>query len=140
MSLGYLERFDKVRSSTDLYRLNGGRIVVEVLPQEELRTAGGLVMVDTHQSRSDVVMNKALLGIVVLIGQGYTDENGDDVPVDVQPGNVIMFNELAARYYSTFPGIKGYTKNSLALIHDSDVQMVFPTENSYREFSSLLGD
>lgn len=134
----YLERFNKIRSSSDLYRLNGGRVIVEVLPPEELKTQGGLIMVDTKQGKSDVVMNKAMLGIVVLTGVGYTDENGADVPIDVQAGNVIMFNELSARYFSSFPGIKGYTKNSLALIADSDIQMVFPSENAYKEYCVLM--
>lgn len=134
----YLNKFDKVRSSKDLFRLNGGRVIIQVMPQEELRTAGGLHLVDTSQAKSDVVMNKALLGVVVLIGEGYVDENGEDVPVDVKPGNVVMFNEVAARYYSSFPGIKGYLKNSLAMISDSDIQMVFPSLNAYSEFSSLV--
>ena len=73
-----------------------------------------------------------LLGIVLLTGPGYVDSDGNPVDLDVKvPGNIVMINELGLRYFSTFPGINDYTKNTLALTSKEIIQMIFPDMDAF---------
>ena len=63
------------------------RVLVKRIEQEE-KTASGLVIQDTAKE-------KPQQGEVVAVGDGKMLENGERVPVDVKPGDRILFGKYS---------------------------------------------
>ncbi len=62
----------------------GDHILVEVAVKEE-KTASGIFLPDT------VKKDKPQTGKVVAVGKGKVDENGKLIPMEVKPGDEVMF-------------------------------------------------
>ena len=139
MESKYLNRFQKAAS---LLPLRGNRILVEILPKEEIKSAGGLIIasnLDNHRTKTE--QQRAKLAIVLAVGTGYYDDSsdeGEDVPLDVQPGNVVMLSDYGLKYYSEFPGLAEFTGDSLALALDKDVHCAWESIEAYQEYSKAL--
>jgi chaperonin GroES len=80
--------------------------VVEPLEQEEV-TAGGIVLPETAKE-------KPQQGLVLSIGPGDRDEDGDYIPMDVKAGDKILF----AKYSGTEIKIDG---KKLLILRESDL-------------------
>lgn len=65
----------------------GERVVVKPLPSEE-RTKGGIVLPDTAKEKPQE-------GEVIAVGSGRLLETGQRVPVDLKPGDRILFSKYA---------------------------------------------
>ncbi len=65
----------------------GERVVVKPLPSEE-RTKGGIVLPDTAKEKPQE-------GEVVAVGSGKILETGQRVPIDLKPGERILFSKYA---------------------------------------------
>ena len=61
------------------------RVVVRRV-DEEARTAGGIIIPDTAKE-------KPMQGEVIAVGPGARDEKGDLVPLDVKPGDQVLFGK-----------------------------------------------
>lgn len=132
----YLEKFKKLEGSK--FKLAGGRILVEVLPKAEMKSAGGLIIAAPSSHKGIADMQRAVLGVVLMVGEGYTDNDGNDIPMEVKVGNVVVLNEFGVRYYSDFPGVKSYTENKLAMTSESEVQVKFESFEELKEFEVLM--
>ncbi len=84
----------------------GSRVVVEPLEQEEV-TAGGIVLPETAKE-------KPQKGIVLSVGPGDRDEDGDRIPMDVKEGDTVLF----AKYAGTEIKIDG---KKLLILRESDL-------------------
>ncbi len=65
----------------------GDRVLVKIL-EKEAKTAGGILLPDTAQEKSQV-------GEVVAVGAGARNDKGDRVAPDVQAGNKVMYSKYA---------------------------------------------
>ncbi|PID35988.1 MAG: co-chaperone GroES [Rhodobacterales bacterium] len=61
------------------------RVVVRRVESEE-KTAGGLIIPDSAKE-------KPAEGVVVAVGAGARDEDGDRIPMDVKAGDKILFGK-----------------------------------------------
>jgi chaperonin GroES len=61
------------------------RVLVRRVGADE-KTAGGIIIPDTAQE-------KPMEGEIVAVGDGARDENGKLVPLDVKPGDRILFGK-----------------------------------------------
>jgi chaperonin GroES len=61
------------------------RVVVRRIEQDE-KTAGGIIIPDTAKE-------KPMEGEVVAVGPGARNEKGEIVPLDVKPGDRILFGK-----------------------------------------------
>lgn len=61
------------------------RVLVRRVESEE-KTAGGLIIPETAKE-------KPAEGIVVAVGAGARDEDGDRIPMDVKEGDKILFGK-----------------------------------------------
>lgn len=141
----YVNTFKKLTDSEEaqkLFRLNGNRLLIEVLPPRELKTASGIIIAapSGYDARATAEAFKPTLGVVLLTGPGYIDADGTPIDMDVKVGMVVMVADLGMRYLSQFPGLSDYTKNTIALITEGDVQMQFPSLEAYEAYEDLLGN
>ncbi|MDF9409164.1 MAG: 10 kDa chaperonin [Pelotomaculum sp. PtaB.Bin013] len=65
----------------------GDRIVVKPMPSEE-KTKSGIVLPDTAKEKPQE-------GEVVAVGNGRLLETGQRVPIDLKPGDKILFSKYA---------------------------------------------
>jgi chaperonin GroES len=65
------------------------RVVVRRI-EEDLKTAGGIIIPDTARE-------KPMQGEVIAVGPGARDENGKLVPLDVRPGHRVLFGKWSGR-------------------------------------------
>ena len=67
------------------FRPLGDRIVIKQV-EAESKTAGGIIIPDTAKE-------KPMQGIVVAIGNGARDQNGNIVPLEVKVGDTVMYGK-----------------------------------------------
>ncbi len=63
------------------------RILVKRLEQEE-KTKGGIIIPDTAKE-------KPTRGLIVAVGPGKFADNGKRIPMNVKPGDKVLFNKYA---------------------------------------------
>ena len=56
--------------------------------EEDTKTAGGIIIPDTAKE-------KPMQGQVLSVGAGYRDEDGTVRPLDVKPGDQVLFGKWA---------------------------------------------
>lgn len=136
----YLSKFLNLQDKGEFYRLNGGRVLIEILPKPELKTQGGLIMSAPSGFAKGATFEtqSGTMGIVLLTGEGYIDSDGASYAIDLKPGNIVMVNDFGIKSLSIFPGLNDYTANSLAIIDETTVQMTWPTIEAFEEYSKLL--
>ena len=61
------------------------RVVVKRV-EEDTKTKGGIIIPDTAQE-------KPMQGEIIAVGPGGRDETGKLVPLDVKPGDVVLFGK-----------------------------------------------
>lgn len=141
METKYLNRFLKLQTdeAKKLFDFNGARLLLEILPKREIKTASGLIIsAPSDHVRVTADAAQAVMAIVLMTGTGYYDDDGKPVDMETQVGNVVMVNEFGLRAFSTFPGLVDYTKNSLAITTESEIQMRFKTVEDYLQYEAIL--
>ena len=130
--LKYKDRFDKIKD-TDLYILRGATMLVEVLPKEELKTSGGIIIAKGEMQRATADDFRRGVGVVLMVGDGYTDGS----EMEIKEGMVILlpFNPM---YLSEFPGLTDYTQNSLAIVNEGDVLFAYKSLDDYNKAKELM--
>jgi len=138
METKYLERFKKL--TKEQLPLRGSRLIVEVLPKEEIKTKGGLIVhADVNSVKTTTDQNRPTLAVVLATGSGYyDDETGDDVAMDVPVGAVCLISQMGLKYYSHFPGISEYTGETIALTRESEIHMYWPNLEAYQAYKDAL--
>ena len=61
------------------------RVIVKRI-EEERRSAGGIVIPDTAAEKPDQ-------GEIVAVGKGKKDDQGKVIPLDVKPGDKLLFGK-----------------------------------------------
>jgi co-chaperonin GroES (HSP10) len=142
MESKYLSKFTRLqKEGAALFKLYGNRLLIEVLPKEELKVGSLYVATNIHNHKTDTTENMATLGVVLLTGAGYYDDTtGEDIPLELKPGNVVLLSNYAMKYYSQFPGLADYTQNTIALTREDEVHMVFPDLESFQKIKGILND
>lgn len=123
-------------------KLRGNRLLVELVPKEELKTKGGLVIAQSlSDHKSTTEMSRADVAIVLAVGEGYyDDESGADVSMDIKVGNVVLLSRFGLRTYSSFPGIQGMTPDTMALCRDNDVHAVWANIEEFDKYKQAMTD
>ena len=65
----------------------GGRVIVQPNDEDE-RTASGLVIPDTAKEKPQT-------GTILAVGPGDLNDDGDRIPVDVAPGDTVVYSKYA---------------------------------------------
>lgn len=137
MSSKYLAQFSKAREHL---RLRGNRLLVEVLPKEEIKTKGGLVIASSlsdHRTNTD--MNRADVAVVLAVGEGYYDDDtGADVAMDIKVGNVVLISRYGLRTYSSFPGVTNFVADTIALCRDNDINAVWEDAAAFEAYRQAM--
>lgn len=133
----HLEKFKNV--TWELLPIRGDRILVEILPKEEMKTKSGLHIASSLSDlKSKAEMHRARLCIVLHKGNGYVDEEGETVDIDVERGAVVMVAQASLDIYSDMPGISQYTEETLGMIRENAIIAYWPTFEAYDTYRKAL--
>jgi hypothetical protein len=84
-------------------------------------------------------MNKPLFVRVLAVGEGYYDETtGNEIPLNVQVGDIILVGRIGVNFFSTFCGLVSETGNQIGLSRESEIRMRFKGEEGYQAVQQLL--
>lgn len=138
----HLERFQRLESHGSEI-LRGNRMLVELIEKEELKTAGGLIIANVESDhRTDTEVNRPTMAIVLAVGPGYYDDKtGKDVPLDLQPGNVVLLSQMGLKILTEVPGYSAYVRSkndTIALTRDSEVHLKWKSAKDYEAYKQLL--
>jgi len=98
----------KTKSGIKLQPL-GDRVVLEREASDEI-TAGGIVLPDSAQ-------NKPARGVIVSIGDGKLLDDGTRAPIQVKPGDQVIFSSYAGETFKI-------GDDELLLMNESDILAV----------------
>jgi chaperonin GroES len=87
----------------------GDRVVVE-REESEMRTSGGILLPDSAK-------NKPSRGTVVSVGDGKLTDDGKRKPLQVKPGDRVLFTSYAGEQFKI-------GDNELLLMHEEDILAV----------------
>lgn len=139
----FSNKFAKLAAEgSDLFELRGSSIIVELLPEPEMKTAGGIIIAqDKNQLHGSVLQHKATVGLVLAVGAGFYDpETGKDIPLEVEVGDVLLLPTFSITLLSNFPGLEGITGNSLGLVKDESILFRYKGQEAFEVASRLLND
>ncbi len=137
MESKYLESFKKLKPGQ--LPLRGTRLLVELLPKPAVKSAGGIFIESGDDMRTSTKENQADLVLVLATGPGYyDDETKEDVPMDIHVGDVLLVSRMGLKLYSQFPGLNGYTKETIALTKDSEAHANWPSIEAFKEYQDSL--
>jgi chaperonin GroES len=85
------------------------RVVVRRV-EEDTKTKGGIIIPDTAQE-------KPMQGEIIAVGPGGRDESGKLIPIDLKPGDLVLFG----KWSGTEVKIEG---EELLIMKESDVMGV----------------
>ena len=126
----YAAAFKRLAANPSLYKPDGNTLLVEVLPKQELKSKGGIILgkADTHKATSEDFRRD--LGLVLLRGAEVDSGAPEEGELILMP-----FNPL---YLSEFPGLNEYTQGTLALVDASSVLFRYPNAESFNKAKELL--
>jgi co-chaperonin GroES (HSP10) len=135
----YLQQFQRV--SDNSLRLRGNRLLLELLPKPEVKSKGGLVLVtNISDHRTTTQDNMADICVVLRTGEGYYNDDGSTLPLDLKVGNVVLVSRFGLKLYSNMPGLADYTGESIALARDTDVHAVWESIEHFEQYVRELND
>lgn len=136
MEVKYLESFKK---ASQFFELSGNKILIERLELGEVKSAGGIIMVENVKMHSDLKLHKPLIGIVLATGKGYFDASDESyAELEVKVGNVVILNANGASFFSVVPGLTDYSANKIGISTESDVQFTFESMDAYNNYVEAL--
>lgn len=73
---------------------------------------------------------------VLMAGAGYYDDQDPSktIPLETQPGDIILVPSGAVRLFSSFPGLELAETDILGVVRDGDKQWRFKGEAAFSEF------
>lgn len=132
----FQENAGKLRT---LAQLTGDLLIVERIQFPEKKTAGGIYVPVAQNQLSAITNNMPCFFRVLLVGQGYyDDETGEDVLLEVNQGDIIQLPGASANIFSSFPMLQNADNNTIGVARAADIQWRFHGEASFMEFITGL--
>ena len=137
----YAEKFETLFKELEGSAIiTGDTLLIEVLAEPELKTESGIILaVDPDQRIGGVESNRAKIGYVLGVGEGYYDsETGETIPLDVPVGAVVIIPTFSMRELSTFPGMASMTSGKLGIISEKEVNFYYRDLETYEKARGIL--
>src|SRR3990167_8873969 len=130
----YLEAFKKLSELRESIEIIGDVLLVQMMPIKEAKTKGGLYMAPTHDKRQidSWKTEQPVFVRVLAIGEGYYDETGNTIPLNVSVGDVCLVGQHSIKQLSMFGDIVTYGDITFGVTREAEIQVRFKGEEGYR--------
>lgn len=144
----YLSKFRALHEAGAKGALHTDRLLIEVIEDCDdedaglRKTTGGIYMAESNHARSDFMMLKSVMGIVLEVGKGYFDpDTGKDIPLTTPVGAVVWVPANSIGYCTTVPGIdEAIPTKLLALVNESEIRKSWASLDDYLADKAVLND
>lgn len=133
--------FARIREFNN-YELIGDILLVEMMPQPELKSRGGIHLVSGSEKQiNGYEKMRPTLVRVLDTGKGYYDDHtGKEIDLSVNPGDVILVATESVRWYNSFGQAVLAGEETLGITRESEMLMRFQGEQALEEISQILCD
>ena len=113
--------------------LTGDLLLVEAIPQAEVKTTSGIIIASDSRQMNTVKANLPHFVRVLAVGPGYYDEENPDktVALDTQPGAIVMVGDNSVKWWSHLP-VTGYKPYEIGITREAEIQVKFKTDEEFR--------
>lgn len=128
---------DKVQACVKegILGLNGNRILLEMLEEEEPTTKSGIIT-SVGKEKSIHAADRARVAVVLAAGPGYdVEETQESVPLEYKAGDYVLVNQFAVKTFGAFFGLSEYRPDSIGLATDDLIQARIA---NFEAFNSIL--
>lgn len=134
----YLAAFKNVDMSALTHELVGDALLVEKITQEEIKTAGGIIMATSSKQVGSISSDLPTFVHVLSVGKGYyNDETGEPVELNVQAGDIVLVGSLSVKWFSMLE-VDGYEPFSIGLSREAEIQLRFKGLEGYQNYFKAL--
>ncbi len=117
--------------------LRGSNILVEAI-EYEVKSKGGLIIAnDSDYRHGTTEANKLQLGRVLMVGQGYYNEDGSESPCEIPRGAIVILPKTDTHIISTFAGLP-VSGMKLHMVAERQILMYFKTEEEYNKYMEVM--
>lgn len=141
MKAQFEKEFNKLsKMGEKTFVLKGSNMVIEILPREELKSRGGIVLATPgdHVSGRSMEANRVEVCKVLMTGQGYWTEDGKYDALDIKPGAIVVAPVDSIRLISNFPGITRVSEAKLGLLKEAEVTCYYTSQEAYETAKAEL--
>jgi co-chaperonin GroES (HSP10) len=137
-----LSKFQRAAAQAkELVKLVGDCILVEEMAEEEFKTKSGIILQGARNQVAGLEADRPTFARVLQVGEGfYDDETGADVAVGVSPGDIVLVGKHALKRFSVFGKLVSSGDATVALIRESEIQMIFHGQGGFDGYFQLLND
>lgn len=137
--MSYQKQFEGMRDDAGShYELYGDCLLVEKLKEPE-RKIGSIILASAIGRQDSFGQDRPHFVRVLAIGKGfYNEESGEDVPVSVAVGDIILVGPISVKYFSMFGEMESYEPDSIGITRETEIQLKFKGEEGYRQVFATL--
>lgn len=140
--MSFDKEFTALRAlGSEVFVLRGSTLIVEILPEPELKTESGIIMSapKDHMRGQSINAHKLDVAKVLMAGEGYWNEDTKQMePVEAQPGAIVILPQYSTSVLSMFPGISRPTGNKLAMVKMGDILAYYPSQEAFEAAQEKL--
>lgn len=125
----YLTSFQRAKKN---FNLIGDCILVEELPKEETKSAGGLILSSTQTNEEAPKLVR-----VLAINENLDPESGEET-LEVKPGDLALVGDMSVKWYGTFAGQVFIDGQRVGLSRESEILLLFNGQEGYDKVSTIL--
>lgn len=131
----YVAKFKKALEKVgDRVQIQGDIIFVERLTKlggEEKQTAGGIIIAAPPAKQKSWAADQPEFVKVLAIGAGYVDDEGKEVDIDLNPGDVVQVGANSVKWYTVFGND---LSGNIGVMREGEKWVKFQGEEAYTEF------
>lgn len=95
----------------------------------------------TNRQIGSIQDDRPLYVRVLAVGNGFYDsQEGKDVPLDVQVGDILLMGKLSVRWLSTFGPLLREGDKQIGICRESDKILQFRGQDGYDRVNALLAE
>jgi co-chaperonin GroES (HSP10) len=129
-----------VQEVKDDFTLTGSYLLVEKIPQDEVKTKSGLILATGVGGRDQINSISANLPCfvhVLAVGAGYVEDDGSTVPLDTAPSDILLVGQYSVKWLPVYP-VDNYEPFSIGVTSEAETQMRFRGYAAYERFALAL--
>lgn len=127
--------------------LVGDVLLIEHLPEQEVRSAAGIILASGDRQLGAFDADRPHFIRVLAVGPGYyNDETKEEIPLEYEPGNVLLVPLTAVKYFTSFGSYIGKQLKhkrgeclGIGMLTAGEEWLRFKTEEEYQIFMSYFG-
>jgi co-chaperonin GroES (HSP10) len=134
----YLNTFQNVKDSQDIV-IYGDALLVEKIVEENVKELGNGVKIyiaEAPTHKDSMATDKPVFVHVLAVGKGFYDGE-NDVPMSVEPGDIILVGQFSTKWFSTLE-VEGYESYTIGLVRETEVQLRFKGLEAYNRYIGQL--